>query len=125
MSQTKYHRKIFKAVHGQDLNHAISIQRMNADQIRHLACCFWTNAKHASMRDIQQKVLNLVMAPVNQKDARLQDAIQCGVEQRLDVAQGAGRRADRRPAAVRGHERAATVGHGDRRHAGMCVCSGR
>eukprot|EP01084_Bolivina_argentea_P228732 386242_1 len=80
----KYDQLFYEAIHGQKLNHPITFGSIAYDiaLIRHLSYTFWTNIKHITTRDIVQKVTNLVMAPINQHDDRMANAIQCGVDQR-------------------------------------------
>ena len=83
-NQTKYDQVFYAAIHAQKVNHPIMIGAADYDipLIRHLAYTFWATIKHVSTRDIQQKSLNLVMAPVNHHDERLSTAVHCGVDSR-------------------------------------------
>jgi len=76
-----YDRLFYEAIHGQKLNHPMTIGAASYEiaLIRHLSYTFWTNIKHVATRDIVQKMTNLVMAPINQLDDRVANAIQCGV----------------------------------------------
>merc|ERR1712154_461676 len=80
----KYDQLFYEAIYGQKLNHPISFGSTAYDiaLIRHLSYTFWTNIKQVTSRDIQQKMTNLVMAPINQHDDRVGNAIQCGVDGR-------------------------------------------
>ena len=80
----KYDEHFYEAIHAQKLNHPISFGSTAYDirLVRHLSYTFWTNIKQVTMRDTIQKLTNLVMAPVNQHDERLANAIQCGVDRR-------------------------------------------
>jgi len=77
----KYDQLFYEAIHGQKLNHPMTFGATSYDiaLIRHLSYTFWTNIKQVTTRDIVQKMTNLVMAPINQHDERLSNAIQCGV----------------------------------------------
>merc|ERR1719384_1916251 len=76
-----YDRLFYESIHGQKLNHPMTIGAASYEiaLIRHLSYTFWTNIKHVTTRDIVQKMTNLVMAPINQLDDRVANAIQCGV----------------------------------------------
>eukprot|EP01084_Bolivina_argentea_P252083 423042_1 len=80
----KYDQLFYEAIHGQKLNHPIQFGSTSYDiaLIRHLSYTFWTNIKQLTTRDIVQKLTNLVMAPINQHDDRISNAIQCGVDGR-------------------------------------------
>ena len=80
----KYDQLFYEAIHGQKLNHPITFGSTTYDiaLIRHLGYTFWTNIKQLTTRDIVQKLTNLVMAPINQHNERVGNAIQCGVDQR-------------------------------------------
>merc|ERR1712228_32437 len=77
----KFDQLFYEAIHGQKLNHPMTFGATSYDiaLIRHLSYTFWTNIKQVTTRDIIQKMTNLVMAPINQHDERMSNAIQCGV----------------------------------------------